>query len=49
MGTKSVYQDAMNEKLNLSVHSGFSAGTNKIGMLMKSMDRGAMFSRHALD
>ena len=33
---------------NQSIHSGFSGGSAKIGLLMKSLDGGALFSRHEL-
>ena len=33
---------------NSSIHSGLSGGSAKIGLLMKSLDGGALFSRHAL-
>ena len=50
-GVRSTYhepQSANQQLMNKSMNSGVSGGSAKIGFLMKSLDGGALFSRHAL-
>jgi len=45
---RSTYNEPKHRPVNASMHSGFSGGSGRIGVLMKSLDGGALFARHAL-